>query len=411
MDGFGIAACSNGETLYTSARDGVLYALDAVDGSFRAQKRLAFPRFFHQLVMPDASHVVALGGISGMHFGARTRAVEVLDVAQPGPQVVTFTFPNPLRGRNRQGVFAYGDSLYVFGGNLSLNQHDFGPNDFAADAGRLDLAGLFWERIPDFPRARQTMQTLIVQTRAGSATEDPQLQGLAVGGFGYDANEIESTKPAHEARAQADAYSFDFDHEQWSVSPHRLDQPRTQFGLTQHGNALWIFGGLDFDPARGEGQFEHPRAVLRAESGKPFTQAGVDLPRPRRAFGGAQLDGIYYLIGGMAEGFAAVGQCDAFSFESRTFSEVPCPKPRVSPQLVALNGKLYLAGGSTPGGEGLVDNPSLEVFDPQTRTWSTLIETLPIAPRNLSMQALDGRLVLYSAHNQEGVVNVAMIAP
>ncbi len=392
-DGFGIAATSNGDTLFASARDGVLYALDRVDGSWRAQAKLAFPRFFHQLVMPDKSHVVAVGGISGMHFGARTRPVETLDLTQSGPQVLRFTLKNPLSGRNRQGVFAAGDSLYVFGGNRSLEQHDFAPEDFSAEAARLDLAAMFWERLPNFPRARQTMQTLVREQDA-----------LAIGGFGYD------EPPGPEARAQSDAFAFDFERQAWTPSPYALDQPRTQFGLTEQGGALWIFGGLNFDPARGDQQFEHPRAVLRAEKDQPFVPAGIDLPHPRRAFAGAQLDGRYYLIGGMAEGFAPVSSCDVFDFQSKTFSEIPCPTPRISAQLVALNGKLYLGGGSSPGEGGLVENPSLEVFDPAQGAWSTVMEQLPIAPRNLSMVELGGRLVLYSAHNEEGVANVAVIA-
>jgi N-acetylneuraminic acid mutarotase len=391
-DGFGIAATSSGDTLYASARDGVLYALDQVDGSWREAARLSFPRFFHQLVMPDAEHVVALGGISGMHFGPRIRPVETLALNEQGPRVLTFTLENPLRGRNRQGVFVEGDYLYVFGGNRSLNQHDFAPDDFVADAGRLDLASMTWERLPDFPRPRQTMQTLVLDERA-----------LAVGGFGHDGKD---------ARAQSDAYAFEFQEARWQPASSQLATPRTQFGLAQHGGALWIFGGLDFDPAReGAAQFEHPRSVLRAEPGKPFEPTGSELPRPRRAFGGALLDGRYYLVGGMAEGFAPVAQCDVFEFASARWSEIPCPAPRVSPQLVALDEKLYLAGGSTPGPEGLVENPALEVFDPATQQWSTLLAKLPVPPRNLSMQEFEGQLLLYSAHNQEGVVNLALIAP
>ena len=396
-DGFGIAATSNGDTVFASARDGVVYALDAANGAWRTARKLAFPRFFHQLVMPDAQHVVALGGISGMHFGARTRPVEILDLTQTGPSVVNFTLKNPLSGRNRQGVFAEGDSLYVFGGNRSLNQHDFTPQDFSADAGRLDLAGMFWERLPDFPRARQTMQTLVQEKRA-----------LAIGGFGFD----EPIVQGQEARAQSDAFAFDFRSASWTSSPYALDKPRTQFGLTEHEGGLWIFGGLNFDPARGEQQqFDHPRAVLRAENDKAFAPAGVDLPHPRRAFAGARLGDHYYLIGGMAEGFAPVPSCDVFAFKTKSFSEIPCPTPRISAQLVALDGKLYLAGGSSPGEQGLVENPALEVFDPATKQWSTLIAALPIPPRNLSMLVVGDRLVLYSAHNAEGVVKVTVIAP
>ena len=110
-----------------------------------------------------------------------------------------------------------------------------------------------------------------------------------------------------------------------------------QFGLALHDGALWVFGGLDFDFSRGESeQFQHPLAVLKAKPGEPFAEAGVSLPHARRAFGGALLDGRYYLVGGMAEGFGKVASCEVFEFASARWSELACPKLRISPQLVAL---------------------------------------------------------------------------
>ncbi len=404
-DGFGIAATSNGDSLFASARNGVLYALDDVQGPFRAAAKLAYPRFFHQLVMAGPSRVVALGGISGMHFGSRIRPVETIDLTRQGPRVLTFTLKTPLSGRNRQGVFAAGDSLCAFGGNRSLNQHDFTPADFADDAACLDLSGMFWEPIESFPYPRQTVQTLVFRDHA-----------LAVGGFGFDAefydNEGQNSEPKSAARAQSEAFRFDFESERWNPSPHQLEKPRTQFGLTVHGHALYIFGGLDYDPARGDAEFEHPRSVLRATAEGPFRASGIELPHARRAFGGAKLGDSYYLVGGMADAFAPVTSCEQFSFASQSFSELPCPSQvRISPQLVALDDKLYLAGGSSPGEGGLVENPTLEVFDPQTQSWSTLLERLPISPRHLTMVAWGNSLILYSAHNEEGVANVALIVP
>jgi hypothetical protein len=388
-DGFGMAA-AGGDALYASTRDGVIYVLDKLPGRFRPAGRLAFPRFFHELVRFPDGRLGALGGISGMHFGARIRAVEVLKLPQQAPEVLRFTLDTPLSGKNRQAAFVRGDSLYVCGGNRSLEQHDFAPDDFAPDCARLDLAGLFWEALPDFPKPRQTMQTWVLDDRA-----------LFIGGFGHDGDE---------ARAQRDAYAFDFESGRFKPAATVLDKPRTQFGLTEYADALWIFGGLDFDPTRvGGAQFEHPREVLKAPLYGEFAPSGVLLPRPRRAFGGAQLHGRYYMVGGMAGGFAPVTACDVFDFKTRRFSEFPCPAPRISPQLVAAGDKLYLAGGSTPGEDGLVPNPRLEVYDPKTRRWATLLDELPIAPKHLQMFAFGAHLLLYSAHNQEGVAQVALI--
>ncbi len=397
VDAFGVAASSDGNTVYASARDGQLYALSDPNGAWVASKKLVFPRFFHQLVQLGPSKLLALGGISGMHAGPRIREVEDVDLTPGAPlSVVAFTTSNPLSGRNRQGVFVHGDSLYAFGGNRSLNQHDFQPEDFSDDAGRFDLASLSWAPMAKFPTPRQTIQTLVEDER-----------GLAVGGFGHDA------PPQGEAHAHANAYSYDFEQGSWSPDASALPSPRTQFGLVSYGGARWVFGGLDFKPQlAGEAQFEHPTSVLRAEPGKAFEASGVELPRPRRAFGGAELNGRYYLVGGMAGGFSTLDKCDVFEFASKQWSEIPCPATRISPQLVALDGKLYLAGGSSagPGGQ-LAPNPSLEVFDPATNTWSTLLATLPIEPRHLSMLPFAGGLLLYSAHDEQGRAHFAIVKP
>jgi N-acetylneuraminic acid mutarotase len=396
-DAFGIAACSDGNTLYASARDGTLYALRDPNGAWQPAKKLVFPRFFHQLVQVGPTKLLALGGISGMHAGPRIREVEEVDLTAGAPlRVLSFTTSNPLSGRNRQGVFVHGDSLYAFGGNRSLNQHDFKPEHFSEDAGRFDLAALAWAPMTKFPVPRQTVQTLVEEDR-----------GLALGGFGHD------MPPQGEAHAHADAYSYDFENQTWRADPSVLPTPRTQFGLVSHGGARWVFGGLDFKPeAQGEAQFDHPTSVLKAEPGKPFVASGIELPRPRRAFGGAVLDGKYYLVGGMAGGFSVIDKCDVLDLATQKWSEIPCPATRISPQLVALDGKLYLAGGSSagPGGQ-LTPNPSLEVFDPATNTWSTLLPTLPIEPRHLTMLPYAGGLLLYSAHDEQGRAHFALIKP
>jgi len=393
-DGFGVAASSSGDVLYASARDGALYALADTTGSWSKVGTLSFPRFFHQLVQLTPTRVLAIGGISGMHAGPRIREVEVVDIQkEAAPRVVSFVVSNPLPARNRQGAFVHGDSLYVYGGNRSLAQHDFAPEDFVAAGARFDIHAVAWSAIAPFPVARQTVQTLVDGDYA-----------LALGGFGHDGKE---------ARAHADAFRYDIEQDLWTRDPSVLPTPRTQFGLVTHDKQRWVFGGLDFKPeAQGEAQFDHPTSVLRAAEGQPFVASGIDLPRPRRAFGGALLGGRYYLVGGMAGGFASIAQCDVFEFQSSAWSEIPCPKSRISPQLVALGGKLYLAGGSSAGEAGaLSPNRSLEVFDPNTNQWTTLIETLPVEARHLTMLAHGESLLLYSAHDEQGRASIAIVTP
>jgi hypothetical protein len=394
-DAFGIAATSSGSALFASGRDGIVRRLGQLSGTFEPCAALAFPRFFHQLVALDGERVVALGGISGMHRGARIAHVEVLGVSgeSAAPRVLSFTLHNPGAAKNRQGLASDGDSLLVFGGNRSLAQHDFAPEDFLDEAFEIDLASMQTRRLPNFPARRQTIQTLVIDDSV-----------LALGGFGHDGTR---------ARAHSDAYAFDVERGQWSPHVSVLPAPRTQFGLSHWDGALWVFGGLDFDPTRAESeQFRHPVTVLKAKPGEAFVETGLNLPHARRAFGGALLDGRYYLVGGMADGFGKVPACDVFDFASSSWSSVPCPEPRISPQLTALDGKLYLAGGSSPGAGGeLVPNGRLEVFDPKSARWSTLIEELPIEPRHLSAVAFHHALILYSAHQPDESLKLVLVVP
>jgi hypothetical protein len=392
-DAFGIAATAGTDGLFASARDGIVRRLAQPSGAFEPCTALAFPRFFHQLVALADGRVAALGGISGMHRGARTAHVELVDPASKAPRLLSFVLHNPGAAKNRQGVALSGDALLLFGGNRSLGQHDFAPDDFLDEAFELDLATMQTRKLPSFPARRQTMQTTVF--------EDGRV--MALGGFGHDGTR---------ARAHADAYLFDAEREQWLPYASRLPSPRTQFGLALQDAALWVFGGLDFDPERAESdQFQHPLAVLKATLGEPFGATGVELPHARRAFGGALLDGRYYLVGGMAEGFGKVERCDVFEFAGARWSELPCPRLRISPQLIALDRRLYLVGGSSPGQDELVPNRSLEVFDPVAGSWSSLIEELPIEPRHLSALAYHHALVLYSAHQADGSLRLLMVVP
>ena len=138
----------------------------------------------------------------------------------------------------------------------------------------------------------------------------------------------------------------------------------------------------------------------------------MSLPHARRAFGGALLDGRYYLVGGMAEGFGKVASCEVFEFASARWSELACPKLRISPQLVALDGKLYLVGGSSPSDSGeLTPNRSLEVFDPAAGRWSTMIEELPIEARHLSAVAYHHALILVSTHQPDATLKLVVVVP
>lgn len=391
-DGFGVAAVGFGDAVVASGADGTVYRLERSSGEWSDVSTLLFPRFFHQLAVTSDGRILAVGGIQSMRSGKRIAHVEQLPV-DGSPHLTLLELRNESRAKNRQGGVLAGDTLYLVGGNNSVGQHDFEPENFLDDAYALDLASLSWSALPPFPKKRQTM--------SAHARGDDGF--VLVGGFG---NEGEKPQTFHQA------YAFDRDDRAWSEDAAALPRGRSQFGLAQHEGALWVFGGLNYDPDRGGSQaFDHRVDVLVARPGEPFEDSGVRLPSARRAFGGAVLDGRYYMVGGMKESFQLVEDCAVFEFATRELSSMPCPsETRLSPELVVVNGRLFLVGGSTLVDGKAVPSKSIEVYDPSSARWSVWMDDMPIPGNHVRAFAYRNRLLLYSANDPERpIVRIAFV--
>jgi N-acetylneuraminic acid mutarotase len=396
-DAFGVAAVGIDDAIYASARDGVIYRWAPGEAAWKAHHALGFARFFHRLVAGGPNELIAVGGISGMHTDGRTRHVERIALAGEGPAIESFVFGYPGAAKNRQAIFLDGDFLYLFGGNNSLEQHDFEPHNFVSEGWRLHLPSLQWRRIADYPAARQSMQTVQWGEHA-----------LAVGGFGHD---------GQQAVSHVEAYQLDFEHERFEQRAGLpADKGRTQFGLAEHGGKLWVFGGLNYDPRRkGEASFDHVTSVLVAPAGTPaqaFSELALNMPGPRRAFAAAVLGDRYYMVNGMRGEFELVEDCAVFDFGQQKFSALPCPRaPRLSAQLIPLDGKLYLVGGSTPGEDGLQTDRSIEVYDPQLNRWQLTVAELPFDTRHARALAYGKQILIVSTHQPDARMRVALISP
>ncbi len=396
--GFGCAATASDSAVYASARSGRVWRLTPGGERWERHADLAAPRYFHQLVAAAGGQLVAVGGISGAR---RPRAVEfiALDDA-PGPKVETLVVPSPASAKNRQALFVHSGALHFFGGNQRTGQHDFDDAAFVDEGWKFDLATLEWSTLPALPVRRQSLQAVCTGDSA-----------LLIGGF---------ARGEGGTRAFGDAFVFDPRAESWRTLPECVKPGRTQFALLEHDRALWLFGGLDYVQGRdGGSDFNHPVEVLRrafdAPDDAPFERTELELPRPRRAFGHATLDGKLYLVGGLADGFASVPECDVFDFATQSWSRIPSPAvERISPELVALDGALYLAAGSARAGADAPPGPALSIerFDPARGVWETFLERLPFDPTHVRMFAHRGRLLVVSTHDtQSRTLRVAWITP
>ena len=120
-----------------------------------------------------------------------------------------------------------------------------------------------------------------------------------------------------------------------------------------------------------------------------------------------------YVVGGMREEFKPVETCGLFDLQTRTWLPIPPPsRPRISPELVAAGGKLYLVGGSSRQNGQLAPDERIEVYDPARRVWSVLLDHLPVPARHARALPFGESLLLCSTHSgQGGALHFAIVQP
>lgn len=138
-EAFGVAGFQLDGAVHASGSSGKIFRLSRDLTRWREVGGLTFPRFFHQYVELEDHTALALGGIGD---GSRIRHIEQLSSRTPSGRATSFELGSPGRAKNRQGIFIHGAELYLFGGNSSLGQHDFAPENFLTEAFKFDLGSL-----------------------------------------------------------------------------------------------------------------------------------------------------------------------------------------------------------------------------------------------------------------------------
>lgn len=402
---FGTSAWPLHGRVYATTAEGLLFSHAPGEAAWKREATLAHARMFHRLV-GAGDELAAIAGTAG---GGHLRSIEWLKPGQTGPVLTRVSLPAPGAAKVRQAVFPHGGSLYAFGGNDSTREHQFKPGNFLDEGWRINLNSLQVTRAACLPVKRQSFATFI--TGAGRA-EKPL--GLAMGGFGF------SSPEAKAATSQAEILQYDFEADSWNVIDTTLPGPMTQFGHALHEGRVYLFGGMDFDPARGEKQqfalsdriWAWDRAAKDQAARKEFKPLEAKLMKGRRAFAGAALDGRYFIFGGMADRFEEVAESEVFDFATGKVEQIPSPPEcRISARLVPLHGKLYLVGGSTRAGDGLKTCRRIDVYDPASRAWSVAVADLGFDPGELQAFAHGQSLLIYSAHNDEGLLHLLFVQP
>lgn len=390
--GFGLAATVSGGRLFASGRSGTLWELASGPERWESRAQAFVPRLFHRM-LPGDDALVLLGG------SCDSRPVAWVERLRPGASAASAAFELPFAGRarQRQALFVQGGSLYLFGGNVALEQHAFEPEDFLAESWRIDLGAGRVHALPPLPSARQSM--VCVGAPDGKSV-------YALGGFGHDGKSD---------RAFDEVWRCELESGAWKALDVRLPKPMTQFRALLHEDELLLLGGMDFDRERAQ-KMQLLDTVFAADAAHleaGFRDAGLHLPAKRRAFGAALHGGKLYLAGGLDEGFEAITSFDVYDFASGAWSTLPAPRAgRLSPELIVLDDKLYLLAGLVFDAEGrALPADWIEEFDPARGTWRELAQTSPLDPHEVQAFAWHGKLALVSTWNERRALDFALVDP
>jgi N-acetylneuraminic acid mutarotase len=399
LEGFAPSAFGVDEKLYVSGVDGGLLRLNGAGNGWEVIGKLAIPRLTHRLLPGIANDVLAVGG---NFAGAPVRFIESIPLSgtNPGPSVVAWSVPVASEAQQSQAVGLWHASIVAIGGNRSAEPHAFSVANLVRGGTRISVGGMTAEPLPELPEPRQSASFLVDGIGSRQTV-------YLIGGIGPDGDLT---------RTLGDVFRLDTQSRQWTKLPGIIPDSRGMFGAAIHQKAIWLFGGSVWNPRKDPDETTMVTDVLRwdpSRQGSSFETTGQKLPRARRSFAATVLDSKYYLLGGVGADGKPVETVDVFDFDGGAWTTIPAPThPRLFADLAALEGKLYLFGGFIPSKEHHFEPAkSIEVYDPKTSRWTTLLDALPVPARHAHMLPIQNRLLIFAIDPKKDQAEIAVVAP
>lgn len=171
--------------------------------------------------------------------------------------------------------------------------------------------------------------------------------------------------------------------------------PRSEHAVVEFDGHVWVLGG--YPP----GRLPSDLVQVYDPSISRWT-LGPTLPQPIHHTHVAAVDGKLYLFGGEIAG-GSTGQQEEFVAETWVHDpavggwerRAPMPTARSGGGKAVVDGKIYVAGGRPPGGH------AFEVYDPATDTWEKLPD-MPTQRNHLAMVAIDGKIIVAGGRTGPG---------
>ena len=157
----------------------------------------------------------------------------------------------------------------------------------------------------------------------------------------------------------------------------------SEFALAESNGKIYVMGGYPSSRVSS-------RTVQIYDIASDRWQLGPELPRPNNHGMAASVNGKIYLIGGQLtddqEGASAVATVYELDPAMGTWLEkAQMPTARSGGVAVAHDGKIYVAGGRVPRGNDFA------VYDPATNQWE-VVPNLPSQRNHLTGAAINGRI-------------------
>jgi N-acetylneuraminic acid mutarotase len=200
---------------------------------------------------------------------------------------------------------------------------------------------------------------------------------------------------------------FDADRNAWESGPS-LPSARGDAACVTVKDSMYTFGG---------GQGAPTAEVWRLHKNAWSHLDGSPLPEPRALAVAAELDGVVYLLGGLTKAGDYASATNRVwvwrpSASQSGWKEIPAlPGPgRVSHAMAAANGKVYVFGGVTMDGSALHNLDDAYMYDPGSRTWSTLT-ALPVARRAWWAQTVRNRILILGGYTADFTAEILEFDP
>ncbi|KAF4111646.1 hypothetical protein G5714_008677 [Onychostoma macrolepis] len=245
----------------------------------------------------------------------------------------------PEPPRFRHCVCVLNNSLYILGGRKY-----YGALDILKTALRFDPAQGTWERLPDMSRPRDYFAAVCHRGKV-----------FVLGGNCDDVNCLDSVE------------CYTPEDNTWRLC-HPLDAALCGHAAAVLNGEMFVSGGCDshlrccpclwiYDPVHGCSK----RAPMTAGAGRAGHVMLVSGHRLVVA-GGLQP---------MWAGFGDQLQCESYDPVHDSWTSFPMlPRPHLSPAAAALDGQLYVLGGSSA--DSARDTPWVHRYDPQAKCWDKL---------------------------------------